>query len=141
MYEITRNALKEIDRLLSAAGWTGTAEQAPALTERASTRHVPPPETSPPSKPVPFLNDQNMTALRHAYNNLLRADYFQILQNTLEKNLSIQEASQAMGLSEEEGNKLFAEALERLADFVKQSEREGLGSDQADSAVGSSSKR
>ncbi len=102
MTKATREALLQVDQILHEAGWDQPPPQPPALTE------------------------QNLEAMRLAYQTLLRSDYFEILQNTLGKGATIQEASRSLGITEEAAEKLFVEAINRLSDFVEVSDEQGL---------------
>jgi hypothetical protein len=75
------------------------------------------------------LDEEKINRLRFAYHDLLRSDYLEILDRTLGKRQSIQQAGDEMGLSEDAATKLFREALQRLDDFTSVSAGQGFVAD------------
>jgi hypothetical protein len=96
MTNATREALEKISQTLHEAGW-----DAPT----ASRNQV--------------VTPARLARIRHAYETLLRNDHFGILEAMLVKGLNVDEAGARMGLSAEDASSLFAEALQRLTDFVE----------------------
>jgi DNA-directed RNA polymerase specialized sigma24 family protein len=99
MNKVTRDALTEVDRILSEAGWDM-------------------PEPGPDE-----LNEERINRLRSAYKGLLADDHFAILDRTLGRNLTLREAGEQMGLSEGAAAKLLREALARLNTFAGMSSK------------------
>ena len=96
MTNATRKALDQVDRILHEAGWDE-------------------PVGSPNGLPAGNIAEK----LREPYVSFLREDYFNILDKTLGKGMTIPEAGKTLGLSSEEAEKIFLEALRRLSDFVE----------------------
>jgi hypothetical protein len=102
MNRTTQEALADVSRMLHEAGWD------------AETRAL------------ESLDEEKINRLRFAYHDLLRSDYFEILDRTLGKRQSIRQAGDEMGLSENGANELFREALQRLDEFTSVSTNQGF---------------
>ena len=75
MTNATREALESVGRLLHEAGWD-----------------------EPPAAP-PELTEESLRPIRHAYENLLRPDYFAIIEQTLGKGRPVEDAGQTLGMN------------------------------------------
>lgn len=99
MNSATKAALKDVDRILTEAGWDAP-EQGPGT-----------------------VAEEQIGRLRTAYKDLLAGNHLAILDRTLGQNQTIREAGAQMGLSEGAAAKLFREALDRLHAFAGMSSK------------------
>jgi DNA-directed RNA polymerase specialized sigma subunit len=95
MNTVTRNALVNVDHILSEAGWD--------KLEGDETDN---------------LSNEQIGMLRSAYKDLLRGDHLAVLDRTLGKNQTLREAGEQMGLSERAVTQLLREALARVNAFA-----------------------
>ena len=103
MTAATRRALERIRDTLHAAGW----------------------DAAPPSAPA-HINDQVLTPIRAAYGSLLREDDLTLLRQTLGSGKPVEDVGRELGLSPEQAQTRFVEALQRLCAFAEVAEAQGF---------------